>query len=465
MRTSVCDNDFIILIPARAGSKGVPHKNRKLLSYTLNSIPTEHWSKIWVSTDDPFIKDICKQHDIRIHDRKPNTASDNASSKQMLHEFIHEQRITKTIICLYLTYPERTWEDISRAYNFYKSHKATSLLCRKEVKQHPYLMLEEVNTIYGKQIINHNLYRRQDYPKVFEICHFISIIEPWKFRDLNNNLYNERTIFFPINPKIDIDTPADLENFLKMRPATSVIVNKRVEKQEVPKPNTPEIINVNNSIEVKSKGEINNAKLLNGKIKTEKSRLINVDEFAKRIKNKRVCLVANSSDLLKEELGEYIDGHDFVIRFNSFVIDEKHTGKKINMHACIYLEHRNCNIPVDFRFVISVNKKRWDDRVSDIMKMNNCDVINCNWPLNLNADKILGRSIPSTGLNVLLYLLHCKGYKEINIVGFNCYESGLDSIYRLDGPKSHISTVHDYANEQDWINKNTKPLKKYVRSL
>jgi len=440
MKINVCDDNFIILIPALAGTKSVPNENRKLIHSTLKSIPSDYRRKIWVSTNDASIKDICKKEIISCQNHKTPSASYASSLKQIVHEFIHEQRITKTIIILSLLYPNRTWNDVARSYNFFKSHKATSLLCRKEIIQHPYLMMKEINSIYGEQLIKHNLYRKQDYPKVFEISHYISIIEPWKFRELGSDLFNEKTIFWPISSEIKDNTEVPIDNPV-----------------EVP---------IANPVEVKNKdGELNNARIINAKTKTEKSKLISINDFAKYIKGKRVCLVANSSDLLKEDLGEYIDNHDFVIRFNSFKIDEKHTGKKINMHACIYLEHQNCDIPVDFRFVISVNKKRWEDRVQDIMKLNNCDIINCNWPLSLKRNKTFEGSVPSTGINVLLYLLLCKSYKEINLVGFNCYENGLDSIYRLDGTRSHISTIHNYNIEQDWLNKNTKSLKKYVRSL
>ena len=46
----------------------------------------------------------------------------------------------------------------------------------------------------------------------------------------------------------------------------------------------------------------------------------------------RIAIVGNSPILLEKELGEEIDSHDIVVRFNRFVTDgfEKHAGSKID---------------------------------------------------------------------------------------------------------------------------------------
>jgi CMP-N-acetylneuraminic acid synthetase len=66
----------------------------------------------------------------------------------------------------------------------------------------------------GNQLVEHNLYRRQDYPKVFEISHFISIFEIGELFNLNDNLYNKNTIYYPVGDVVDVDTNKDLENII-----------------------------------------------------------------------------------------------------------------------------------------------------------------------------------------------------------------------------------------------------------
>lgn len=204
------DNNFVILIPARRDSKGIPFKNRKLLDYTLDIIPDSCKPNIYVSTNDDYIINQCRKRNIKIHRRSEECASDEASSKNMVIEFIRDCFINKPIIMLYLTYPERTWDDVADAYRLFCEKKCYSLLCKKDIKTHPYLVLKENGEFKGTQIIPHNLCRRQDYPKVFEISHYISIIHPFYVRDLNMNLYNNDTIFFKINDTIDVDTIDDL---------------------------------------------------------------------------------------------------------------------------------------------------------------------------------------------------------------------------------------------------------------
>jgi hypothetical protein len=63
----------------------------------------------------------------------------------------------------------------------------------------------------GQQLIQHNLYRRQDYPLVFEISHYIAIFNVSHVSELNNNLYDNETFFFKINDVTDVDTKVDLD--------------------------------------------------------------------------------------------------------------------------------------------------------------------------------------------------------------------------------------------------------------
>ena len=202
-------DDYTIIIPARKGSKGLPLKNRKLINYTISSIPSNLKHKVVISTDDEEIKN--KFSDFKIFNRTQKSANDTASIKSVILE-MKEKIKTKNIIMLYLTYPERKFEDIISAVCFYESNKAKSLLCSKKISSSPYLMLFKKG-IKGQQVIQHNLYRRQDYPECFELSHFVCIFNTEELDKLNNNLYNEDTIFYPIEEVVDVDAKKDLERF------------------------------------------------------------------------------------------------------------------------------------------------------------------------------------------------------------------------------------------------------------
>tara|TARA_B100000035_G_scaffold259795_2_gene230537 strand:- start:1234 stop:1902 length:669 start_codon:yes stop_codon:yes gene_type:complete len=211
--------DAWFIIPARKGSKGLPGKNRILLKYTLDIIPEVYYKKVIVSTDDNEIINTIKKNykDILIHERSTASASDTASTKTCLSEVIKYFALEeKNIIMLYLTYPERNWQDINKAYNFFKFKSSKSLLCKLEISDHnhPYLYMFETENYKGKQVVSHNLYRRQDYPKCFKISHMIAIFQSKYIKNLNSNLYNESTDFYNIEEIVDVDTLEDLNRVI-----------------------------------------------------------------------------------------------------------------------------------------------------------------------------------------------------------------------------------------------------------
>lgn len=207
-----------IIIPGRMGSKGLPFKNRTLFKYTANIIPPEKKSDTWVTTDDPEIASMTREWGFNLIERPSELASDTTSVRDTMVHAINSAKIRRDlIVVLYLTYPERTWEDVRNAMDFflqyYQDKLTDSLLCKKEVKSHPYLCLQEhgVDGIFGKQLVSHDLYRRQDYPRCFELSHFVSIFDSAAIYKLNSNLYCDTTVFYEIPEVVDVDTQKDLD--------------------------------------------------------------------------------------------------------------------------------------------------------------------------------------------------------------------------------------------------------------
>lgn len=83
-------------LPLRAGSKGISHKNRKdfcgkpLYKWTLDAmIKAELFSEIWVSTDDEeIISNELHNTSVRIHKRSKAVSSDDASTEDVIMEFL-----------------------------------------------------------------------------------------------------------------------------------------------------------------------------------------------------------------------------------------------------------------------------------------------------------------------------------------------------------------------------------------
>ena len=207
------------IIPAREGSKGIPYKNRKLFKYTADTIP-EPWCKdTIVTTDDPVIIKQSQKYNFKPHVRSKQLAGDDADPRAVLQDIVSTMNLelTDEIIMLYLTYPTRTFDDIGWVYQFYKDNNADSLLCCEDVKTHPSLAMYDNGNNRGEQIISHDLYQRQQYPKCFEISHFIAIMSVEALMTkVNKNLYYTDTIYYPMDRVLDIDYPEDLEKFLKL---------------------------------------------------------------------------------------------------------------------------------------------------------------------------------------------------------------------------------------------------------
>jgi len=203
-----------IVIPARRNSKGLPFKNRQLFSHTINEIPDELLKSVIVTTDDEVIIEEATKRKINVLEREEHLCLDDISIRDVLSDVIEKRNIgdDEKIVMLYLTYPERKWQDIEKAMFFFEENNAKSLLCKKSLQFSPFLCMME-DGIKGKQLTPHDFYRRQDYPKCFEISHFVCIFMAEELNKLNKNMYNGSTIFHKTRNIIDVDTSEDLNTF------------------------------------------------------------------------------------------------------------------------------------------------------------------------------------------------------------------------------------------------------------
>ena len=205
------------IIPARRDSKGLPFKNRKLLDYTINSIPIELHEKTIVTTNDEKIIEKLSATNVNVLKRDEQLCLDDISIKDVMLDVVKkfQMKSNDTIVMLYLTSPDRKFSDIKKILGYYYERKIKTLTCCVEPKTHPYLFLFKKENQKGEQVVKHDLYRRQDYPECFEIRHFVCIFQVDEIQKLNSNMYNESTIFYKIDSDIDVDHENDLKEFLK----------------------------------------------------------------------------------------------------------------------------------------------------------------------------------------------------------------------------------------------------------
>tara|TARA_Y100000593_G_C4233606_1_gene298305 strand:- start:326 stop:961 length:636 start_codon:yes stop_codon:yes gene_type:complete len=205
----------MIVIPARKNSKGLPFKNRLLFEKTASKIPAHICKDVLVTSDDEQILALASRYLFNTIHRSHHLALDTTSTKDVLVDVVDSLNLDpdESLYMLYLTYPERTWSQVENFIQTFSQSKAKSMLCKKKIKTSPYLMMYELEHGKGKQIISHDLYRRQDYPSCFEISHFMFACKVSELTHLNNNLYNPATIFYNIDDCIDVDLKEDLEKY------------------------------------------------------------------------------------------------------------------------------------------------------------------------------------------------------------------------------------------------------------
>ena len=205
-----------IVIPARAGSKGWVHKNRELLPYTLDIIPPAYKKYVLVSTDDDQIYETAKDAGVKVEHRDPRLATDKSDIKGVLTNIgrRYKFKANDLVIMLYLTYPKRDWNHINEMYLNFASNGYQSSLCRQPVLTHPCLTMFEAPEGRGIQVLDHDLYQRQQYPTCFEISHYICMYRHGELKYLNKNMYNEHTHFYNIDRCVDIDYKKDYNQML-----------------------------------------------------------------------------------------------------------------------------------------------------------------------------------------------------------------------------------------------------------
>lgn len=217
---------LLAIIPARAGSKGVPGKNIKelnglpLIAYTiLSAIKAERIGKLVVSTDSSRISEIAGQFGAEVPFLRPaQLASDTASGIDVvLHaiEFFESKDVFyDDVMLLQPTSPFRSTADINQAIELYYSRECDSVISICESKVHPNLMriidpggfLQDFTQIEDRHL------RRQDMSGAYQLNGAIYITSVANMKR-KKSFYGDKVVpyIMDIERSIDIDTELDFK--------------------------------------------------------------------------------------------------------------------------------------------------------------------------------------------------------------------------------------------------------------
>lgn len=210
------------VIPARAGSKGIPNKNMAL----LKNKPLIYWTimaakksryldEVIVSTDDPIIQNYAKEHDCKADFLRPAALStDQASSVDVVRDVLGREDGFCYLVLLQPTSPLRRSEDIDACVQLSVTKELQSLVSITKSNEHPFLAYERGEFGDLKPFVSRGSgvsLRRQDLPSSFRINGAIYCVNVDWFKE-NKALISDNShgYVMPAHNSLDIDTLEDL---------------------------------------------------------------------------------------------------------------------------------------------------------------------------------------------------------------------------------------------------------------
>jgi CMP-N-acetylneuraminic acid synthetase len=229
----------VAVIPARAGSKGLPGKNTRilcgkpLLAWSIEAaLGCANIESVWVTSDDDHALQIATEYGAKAYRRPAALANDSAAMGPVIADFGRHLEYLgdppDAVMVMYATHPLRTSVDVAEAYDTFCASGGRPVIGVKKSITHPYLFYKldaegHPSTFCG--IDPNEFYRRQDYPVAFELTTFACVLPLAELGSINAQLQNDRTVAMFVDPKktVDIDSIEDFE-------LAEMILTKRLER-------------------------------------------------------------------------------------------------------------------------------------------------------------------------------------------------------------------------------------------
>lgn len=213
----------LYVIPARGGSKGIPHKNirplagKPLIGYSVDvARQLADDADICVTTDDPAIAAVVEAMGLKVPFLRPaELATDKSGTYEVLLHALdfYEQRGIHydCLVLLQPTSPLRTADDVRRAMTLY-SDDIDMVVTVKEAASNPYYNCYETDAD-GYLTISKgdgSFTRRQDAPKVWEYNGAVYVINTASLRRCPLGQFRRRRMSeMDAARSVDLDTELD----------------------------------------------------------------------------------------------------------------------------------------------------------------------------------------------------------------------------------------------------------------
>lgn len=217
------DNQALVIIPARGGSKGIPRKNikefcgRPLIHYSIDVakaiVPD---SNIILSTDDDEIRACAESAGLPVAYRRPAAlGGDRVGSREVILDAMDwadsQGLVYDKVVLLQPTSPLRLVEDVEACLRLY-TPECDMVVTVAEASCNPYYDCFETGTDGSLHISKGDgkLTRRQQAPKAWQFNGAVYVINPRSIRRMAMGEFPRRIpCEMPRSRSVDLDTPLD----------------------------------------------------------------------------------------------------------------------------------------------------------------------------------------------------------------------------------------------------------------
>lgn len=216
--------DILAIIPARAGSKGIPNKNIRIINgyplihYAINNAKkSKYITDIIVSTDSPEVQMIAKQMNVSYINRSKELCGDFVTLDSVIYDAIPKDKKYDYIITMQPTSPTLNVETLDNAINYMIDNNLDTLISAVD-KPHLFWTKNDNQFLpnYNERL------NRQYLPSHYE--------ETGAFVISKSNIVTENT---RIGKKIEVyeiseDEAIDIDTFNDLRIAESILNKKTI---------------------------------------------------------------------------------------------------------------------------------------------------------------------------------------------------------------------------------------------
>jgi N-acylneuraminate cytidylyltransferase len=216
MRATI--ENTMVLIPARAGSKGVPQKNSKPFalgkSLTLRAVDLAlqvfKSTQVVISTNDLDLLKQTLSYEIHQIQRAEHLASDQAGMLEVMLDAVDQQNWKPDfLLLLQPTSPFRSVDHINRAFELFQpgDHAVVAV---NEPNGHPFYSLFQEENGYIHKFQKNAVVRRQDLPPMYDVNGLLYLFDISMLRQKSWVEFERiRPLIVPAWQAIDIDTKED----------------------------------------------------------------------------------------------------------------------------------------------------------------------------------------------------------------------------------------------------------------